>query len=61
MMKIFNFQKSSKWGNKSSNRQFGIFGPQNRQNDDKSSSLATIMYIHIYIIDHYNRSVRIKT
>ena len=41
-MKIFNFQKSSKLGHKSSNHQRGIFGAQNRQNDDKSSNLAAM-------------------
>ena len=43
MMNIFNFQKSSKYGHKQSNRQCGIFGAHYRQNDDKSSNLAAIV------------------
>ena len=31
--------------NKCRNRQYGIFGAQNHQNDDKSSNLAAIMRI----------------
>ena len=41
-VKIFYFQKSSKYGHKLSNRQSDIFGAQNRQNNDKSLNLAAM-------------------
>ena len=44
---------------KSSNRQYGIFGPQNRQNDDKSSNLAT-MFISAFRIEYaYNVDIKL--
>ena len=41
-MKMFNFQESS-------NRQYDIFGAQNRQNDDKSLHLTAMVAMTNYV------------